>query len=254
MSLPLLLAAHLGRNEKGQHLQSSLTSFHEGRHSSINIGGNLPPNDTFLSHHVQPFIPSSGHVPNGFVHNYVNPYSQPFTGIINGKTPSFPFQAQTGNPSVGGTSVYPPQGWSHSHVKMANACGLSHVYIYPQGLCPNMMEWSKSREGESVRAFTTRYTDDTLQLLGLHKDHRISGFVHGLRTRNLIEHLSIDLPSTYKGLMEKTYTWIEAREVTTNEAPNDQKDNFESLFESLREILVMEKVAKTSNNLHGCPE
>ncbi|GKB71539.1 hypothetical protein Tco_0932951, partial [Tanacetum coccineum] len=30
-----------------------------------------------------------------------------------------------------------------------------------------------------------------------------------------------------KGLMEKTHTWIEAREVTTNGAPNDQRDNFE---------------------------
>ncbi|GKC31620.1 reverse transcriptase domain-containing protein [Tanacetum coccineum] len=32
------------------------------------------------------------------------------------------------------------------------------------------------------------------------------------RTRSLVEHLSTDLPSTYKGLMEKTYTWVEARE------------------------------------------
>nr|GEX19891.1 reverse transcriptase domain-containing protein [Tanacetum cinerariifolium] len=40
-----------------------------------------------------------------------------------------------------------------------------------------------------------------------------AGFVHGLRTRSLVEHLYTYLPSTYKGLMEKTYTWIEAREI-----------------------------------------
>ncbi|GJS91676.1 reverse transcriptase domain-containing protein [Tanacetum coccineum] len=85
----------------------------------------------------------------------------------------------------------------------------------------------KQREGESVRAFATRFTDDTLQILGLHEDQRISGFVYGLRTRNLVEHLSTNLPSTYKGLMEKTYIWIEAREVATNGALNDQRDNFE---------------------------
>nr|GEW59572.1 NBS-containing resistance-like protein [Tanacetum cinerariifolium]GEW59719.1 NBS-containing resistance-like protein [Tanacetum cinerariifolium] len=85
----------------------------------------------------------------------------------------------------------------------------------------------KQREGESVKAFATRYTDDTLKILGLHEDHRIFSFVHGLRTRNLVEHLSIDLPSTYKGLMEKTYTWIEAREVSTYGALNDRMDNFE---------------------------
>nr|GFA93441.1 reverse transcriptase domain-containing protein [Tanacetum cinerariifolium] len=77
---------------------------------------------------------------------------------------------------------------------------------------------------ESTRAFVTRYTDDTLQILGLHEEQRISGFVHGLRTRSLMEFLSTDLPTTYKGLMEKNYTWIEAREVTTNRFSKDGND------------------------------
>ncbi|GJZ54358.1 hypothetical protein Tco_0609243 [Tanacetum coccineum] len=59
----------------------------------------------------------------------------------------------------------------------------------------------KQREGESTRAFATRYTDDTLQIL--------------------------DLPSTYKGLMEKTYTWIKARDVATNGTSNDRRESFE---------------------------
>ncbi|GJZ39629.1 reverse transcriptase domain-containing protein [Tanacetum coccineum] len=134
----------------------------------------------------------------------------------------------------------------------------------------------KQREGESVRAFATRYIDDTLQILSLHEDQRISAFVHGLRKRNLVEHLSTDLPSTYKVLTEKTYTWIKAREVATNGSLNDRRDNFKrsrksswdngrgqksrdrlspyrgpnhgflsSLSKSPREILAMEKVAKT---------
>ncbi|GJX40211.1 reverse transcriptase domain-containing protein [Tanacetum coccineum] len=37
----------------------------------------------------------------------------------------------------------------------------------------------KQREGKSIRAFITRYTDDTLQILGLHEEQRISSFVHG---------------------------------------------------------------------------
>ncbi|GJS11151.1 copia protein [Tanacetum coccineum] len=44
------------------------------------------------------------------------------------------------------------------------------------------------------------------------RKQRIYGFVHGLKTRSLVEFLSTDLPTTYKGLMEKTYTWIEAKE------------------------------------------
>nr|GEU46558.1 reverse transcriptase domain-containing protein [Tanacetum cinerariifolium] len=69
--------------------------------------------------------------------------------------------------------------------------------------------------------------DDTLQILGLHEEQRISGFVHGLRTRSLVKHLSTDLPSTFKGQMEKTYTWVEAREVATNGASSNRRDSFE---------------------------
>nr|GEU44093.1 hypothetical protein [Tanacetum cinerariifolium] len=44
-----------------------------------------------------------------------------------------------------------------------------------------------------------------------------------------------DLPTTYKGLMEKTYTWIEAREMATNETHNDRRENFERLRKSYRD-------------------
>ncbi|GJR90299.1 hypothetical protein Tco_0214310 [Tanacetum coccineum] len=46
-------------------------------------------------------------------------------------------------------------------------------------------------------------------------------------TRSLVKHLSTNLPPTYKGLMEKTYTWVEAREVATNGVLNDRRDSFE---------------------------
>ncbi|GJR00157.1 reverse transcriptase domain-containing protein [Tanacetum coccineum] len=135
----------------------------------------------------------------------------------------------------------------------------------------------KQKEGKSTRAFISRYTDDTLQILGLHEDQRMSGFVHGLRTRNLVEFLSTDLPTTYKGLMKKTYPCIEVKEVATNRTPTDQREGFEksrknpswdnnkgqknkdtffsyrgsnhellsNLSKSPREILATEKVAKT---------
>nr|GEX30044.1 hypothetical protein [Tanacetum cinerariifolium] len=59
----------------------------------------------------------------------------------------------------------------------------------------------KQMDGESTRAFVTRYTDDTLHIL--------------------------DLPTTSKGLTEKTYTWIEAKEVAMNRAPNDHRYGFD---------------------------
>ncbi|GJX64236.1 hypothetical protein Tco_0298579 [Tanacetum coccineum] len=56
---------------------------------------------------------------------------------------------------------------------------------------------------------------------------RVFRFVHGLRTRSLVEFLSTNLPTTYKGLMEKTYTWIEAREVATNGAQSNRSEGFD---------------------------
>ncbi|GJS92057.1 reverse transcriptase domain-containing protein [Tanacetum coccineum] len=82
----------------------------------------------------------------------------------------------------------------------------------------------KKKEGESTKAFVSRYTEDTLQILGLHEEQRISGFVHGLLKRSLVEFLSTDLPTTYKDLMEKTYTWIDAKEVATNGTSNDHQE------------------------------
>ncbi|GJQ98656.1 reverse transcriptase domain-containing protein [Tanacetum coccineum] len=268
VNLPPLLAANLGRNESGQPLRSSLSSVHGGHQPLTNTRGNLPPNGTLLSHHAQPFIPSSLHTSTGLVPIHVNPYSQPSAGLVNGQTLNFPFQTQIDNPPDGGTSTYHPQRGYIPRIFTNNGVpsynGSMYPAVTPSGLFADFtgsitpfVRWIedyplpdglnalpycqqkkftkthlavhniKQREGESTRAFVTRYTDDTLQILGLHEVQRISGFVHGLRTRSLVEHLSTDLPSTYKGLMEKTYTWIEVREVATNETPNDRRENFE---------------------------
>ncbi|GJZ67778.1 hypothetical protein Tco_0631018 [Tanacetum coccineum] len=110
----------------------------------------------------------------------------------------------------------------------------------------------KQREGESTRAFINIYTDDTLQILGLHEEQRISGFIHGLRTQSLVEHLSTDLSSTYKGLMDKTYTWVEVLSIGQKDrgrfSPYKGQNHklLANLVKSPREILATEKVAKTS--------
>nr|GEV54359.1 hypothetical protein [Tanacetum cinerariifolium] len=186
---------HLGRNEKGKPLQSSLTSVHGGRQSLINIRGNILPNGMLLSHHAPPFIPSSAHVPSGFVHTHANPNSQPFADIINGKTPSFPFQAQTG-------SIF-----SYKDLRQS----FDHTLASKRGSRRRTWQFKTSNKEKA----------------------RVS------------ELSSLDLASTYKGLMEKTHTWIEAREVATNGAPNDLRDGFESLSKSPREILATEKVARS---------
>ncbi|GJR25969.1 hypothetical protein Tco_1102201 [Tanacetum coccineum] len=64
-----------------------------------------------------------------------------------------------------------------------------------------------------------------------------------LKTRSLVEFLSTDLPTTYKGLMEKTYTWIDAKEIATNEAPNDYREGFDKFGTYIRK--------KRQSSIHG---
>ncbi|GJT97817.1 hypothetical protein Tco_1093335 [Tanacetum coccineum] len=176
MNLPLLLAAHLGRNENGQPLQSSLTSVHGGRQSSINIGGNLPPNGLFAD-------------PTGSVTSFVcwiEDYPLP-DGL------KMPF-----------------------HVGSYDGKGDPDNFLHLFEGAIHMQKWLMP-VASSKRDSRRR----TWQFTASNKEKAIASKLSPL-----------DLPSTYKCLMEKTYTWIEAREVATNGAPNDRRDNFKRLRKS----------------------
>ncbi|GJY50342.1 hypothetical protein Tco_0441189 [Tanacetum coccineum] len=131
VNLPPLLAAHLGRNESGQPLRSSLTSVHGGHQPSTNTRRNLLSNGTLLSHHAQPFIPSSLHTPTGLVPIHVNPYSQPSASLVNGQTSNFPFQTQISNPPAGGISTYHPQGGYIPQTFTNNGVPSYNGFMYP---------------------------------------------------------------------------------------------------------------------------
>nr|GEW04943.1 reverse transcriptase domain-containing protein [Tanacetum cinerariifolium] len=103
VNLPPLLAAHIGRNENGQPLQSSLTSAYRGQALPNNIGGNLPPNTHGLpssnSDGKPPIggsfenIPHGGHVPLTFTNGNILPKNG-FTHPANIPSNSYPFYMQ----------------------------------------------------------------------------------------------------------------------------------------------------------------
>ncbi|GJT60421.1 hypothetical protein Tco_1003954 [Tanacetum coccineum] len=137
-NLPPPLAAHLGRNKNSQPLRSSLTSVQRGHQPSTNMGGNLPPNGTLLSHHAQPFIPSSLHIPTGLVPTPVNPYSQPPMNLVHGQALNILFQTQTGNPPAVGTFTYQggyiPYAFTKNSVPLYN--GPMHPTVTPSSSYP----------------------------------------------------------------------------------------------------------------------
>nr|GEY23562.1 hypothetical protein [Tanacetum cinerariifolium] len=77
----------------------------------------------------------------------------------------------------------------------------------------------KRREVESVRAFVSRYTDKTVQITRLNKDQMIAGFVHGVKIKFLVKLVSVELPESYDGLIDKAYSWLQAEEIASDGRP-----------------------------------
>ncbi|GKA27265.1 reverse transcriptase domain-containing protein [Tanacetum coccineum] len=217
VNLPPLLAAHLGRNESGSFADStgSVTPF-------VRWIKDYPlPDRLKMPSHIGSYDGKGD--PDSFLHLFegairMQKWLMPVACHMFTYTLKDSARIWWNSQKTGSILNYEDlKAKFRSHFSQQNKFTKTHLAVH------NM----KQREGESTRAFVTRYTDDTLQVLGLHEEQRISGFVHGLRIKSLVEHLSTDLPSTYKGLMEKTYTWIEAREVETNGTLNDRRENFE---------------------------
>ncbi|GJZ36239.1 hypothetical protein Tco_0582056 [Tanacetum coccineum] len=162
--------------------------------SLTNIGGNPAPNNMHLSCNAQPFIPNNLQPSNGPIPVYVNPYPQPNMGPTCRKPISHPSQAQGSSSSFGGPPTYYSYG-GFVYRPPREAASFQQKKFTKTHLAVHNI---KQKEGESTKAFVTR---------------------------SLVEFLSIDLSTTYKGLMDKTYTWIEAKEVITNGTPNDHQES-----------------------------
>ncbi|GKC56920.1 hypothetical protein Tco_1084518 [Tanacetum coccineum] len=231
VNLPPLLAAYLGRGENGQPFQPSLTLAYRGQAPPNNIGGNLPSNSTFLSHHAQPFIHAILSIPNQFMPTHIHPYQQP-TSYVNGQHLSFPMQTLSGNLLMRGIPAHLPQGGHAPHI-FANSNMPSHngdpdnfLHLFKRVIW--MQKWLMP---VAWNMFTYTLKDSARILWNSQKAGSILDY-EDLKAKfqsmtSLVEHVSTDLPPTYKGLMEKTYTWVKAREVANNGALGDRRDNFE---------------------------
>ncbi|GJW31262.1 reverse transcriptase domain-containing protein [Tanacetum coccineum] len=235
VNLRPLLATHLGRNENGQPLHFTLTSAYGaygGHQPSNNSGWNLHPNGTHLLYNALPFTHNSLQPSNGLapMSNY-GPTPNGFTYPSGGLRNSYPFYTQPINP-LPNAPAYPNYGLTGLFVDSTESvtpfvCWIED-YPLPDGLKMPSFMGSYDGKGDlnNYLHLFEGVIHDMLHILGLHKEQRIYGFVHGLKTRSLVEFLSTDLPATYKGLMEKTYTWIEAKEVATNGATNGHQKGF----------------------------
>ncbi|GJR64887.1 reverse transcriptase domain-containing protein [Tanacetum coccineum] len=77
----------------------------------------------------------------------------------------------------------------------------------------------RRREGESVRAFITLYTDETAQINKLNEDQRIAGFIHKVKIKSLVKFVSTEVLESYNQLIEKVYSWLQAEETALEGRP-----------------------------------
>nr|GEU60330.1 reverse transcriptase domain-containing protein [Tanacetum cinerariifolium] len=225
VNLPLLLAAHI-RQLMGFPLQTLTGNPSIGRSfANLPHRGNIP--STFTNGNKLP--------QNGFTHlanilsNSHPFYTQPMYTFPN--MPAYANQNSTGlflnplglvTPFICWIEDYPlsdglkmpshigsydrkgdPDHFLHLFevaIRMHKWLMLVAGHMFTYTLKDSARIWWNSQKASSILDF------EDLNILGLYEAQRIFDFIHGLRTRSLVEHLSTDLPLTYKGLMKKTYT------------------------------------------------
>nr|GEX67199.1 reverse transcriptase domain-containing protein [Tanacetum cinerariifolium] len=75
------------------------------------------------------------------------------------------------------------------------------------------------REGESIQAFITRYTDETTQINKLNEDQRITGFIHRVKIKSQVEFVSTERLESYDELIDKVYSWLQSKETASEGRP-----------------------------------
>nr|XP_043615923.1 uncharacterized protein LOC122587824 [Erigeron canadensis] len=70
----------------------------------------------------------------------------------------------------------------------------------------------RQRENESLTAFMERYNLESMRILGASETMRVLGFMHGIRSKQLIEKLNTKVPDTVKEMMEVVKAHIRAKE------------------------------------------
>ncbi|GJX69133.1 reverse transcriptase domain-containing protein, partial [Tanacetum coccineum] len=210
VNLPPLLVAHLGRSENGKPLESSLTSAYGGQALPNNIRGNIPSNGsvTPFVHWIEDYPLPDGLKMPSHIGSYngkgdMDNFLHLFKGAIQMQRWLMPVACHMftytlkdsariwwNSQKAGSILDYEDlKEKFQSHFSEQKKFTKTHLAVH------NI----KQREEESTQAFITRYTDDTLQILGL---------------------------------MEKTYTYVKAIEVAINGASNDRRDSFKRLKKS----------------------
>ncbi|GJS69224.1 reverse transcriptase domain-containing protein [Tanacetum coccineum] len=172
VNLPPLLAAHLGRGENGQPLQSSLTFAYGGQALPNNIEGNLPSNDDYP---LLDGLKMPSHIGSYDGKGYPDNFLNLFEGAIRMQKWLMPVACHMftytlkdsariwwNSQKAGSILEYEDlKAKFRSHFSQQKKFTKTHLAVH------NI----KQREGESTRAFITRYTYDTLHILGLHEEH-----------------------------------------------------------------------------------
>ncbi|GKD70599.1 hypothetical protein Tco_1324689, partial [Tanacetum coccineum] len=209
-----------GRNESGQPLQSSLTFVHGGHQPLTNIGGIFllmvisysqpsagiingqtlnfpfqgqignPPTRGISTYHSQ----GGGYTPQTFTNNSLLSYNRSmYPAVTDSINCPFYTQPMYAPPNM---SVYQNPAGSFTDSIGFVTPFVHWIEDYPLLDGPKRPSYIGSYDGKGDPNNFLYLFEGAIRCL--HEEQLISGFVHGLRTKSLVEHLSTYLLSTYK--------------------------------------------------------
>ncbi|KAD4179915.1 hypothetical protein E3N88_28506 [Mikania micrantha] len=83
----------------------------------------------------------------------------------------------------------------------------------------------KQKEDEDLRAFMERYKTESLSIGGATEQMRVSGYIHGVRPRQLIEDLNRKIPKSMEEAMERTEAFVRGKEAAQAIDPGKRLKN-----------------------------
>ncbi|GKB57683.1 reverse transcriptase domain-containing protein [Tanacetum coccineum] len=168
-----------------------------------------------------------GYIPQAFTNNSIPSYNGPIHPTITPSS-SYPFYAQPmyAPPNM---HAYPNPAGPFTHSSGFVTPFVRWIEDYPLLYGLKMTSHIGSYDGKGDPDNFLHLFERAIRMQKWLMPVACHMFMYTLKdsTRIWWNSQKTDLPSTYKGLMEKTYTWVKVREVATNGASNDQRDSFE---------------------------
>ncbi|KAD3642299.1 hypothetical protein E3N88_31523 [Mikania micrantha] len=182
------------------------------------------------TYHTEPFIQTTNPENTAHIAEMIDELSRPYVPTTHTKfsprIANFPFPPKTKMPA--NVKTYDGLGDPDDHLELFTGAAMVERWSLPLWchikFLANFMQQKrytrdpvelhniKQKDEEDLRAFMERYKTESLSIGGATEQMRVSGYIHGVRPRQLIEDLNRKIPKTMEEAMERTEAFVRGKE------------------------------------------